>query len=98
MEELKQEIEKKLSLTRSKKDFFVIKEDTKKNQENIITIGYQDFILRKIKGKKHAILPYDKLMTALSENTNEGKLKQIEGFEKQEDDSDYQVLALDQKC
>ena len=90
---LKQEIEKKLSLTRSKKDFFVIKEDTKKNQENIITIGYQDFILRKIKGKKHAILPYDKLMTALSENTNEGKLKQIEGLKSKVLIGSYEVLA-----
>ena len=26
------------------------------------------------------------------------KLKQIEGFEKQEDNSDYQVLALDKKA
>ena len=90
---LKQEIEKKLSLTRSKKDFFVIKEDTKKNQENIITIGYQDFILRKIKGKKHAILPYDKLMTALAENTNEGKLKQIEGLKSKVLIGSYEVLA-----
>lgn len=90
---LKQEIEKKLSYTRNKKDLFVIKEDVAKKSENLVTLGNHDFIIRKIKGKKHVILPYEKLVVALSENTNEGKLKQLEGLKSKVLIGSYEVLA-----
>ena len=50
----------------------------------ILYLGGERFTLTKIKGKKHAVLPYNSLLKALNEENNEDKLsisKELRGRE-----------------
>lgn len=70
---------------RTKKDLYKTKDENKSISENQIKLGSQIFNLRKIKGKKHIILPFEKLQTFIKEIDlqnwkNDSALKQASGL------------------
>lgn len=69
----------------TKKDLYKTKDENKSISENQIKLGSQIFNLRKIKGKKHIILPFEKLQTFIKEIDlqnwkNDSALKQASGL------------------
>lgn len=69
----------------TKKDLYKSKDENKSISENQIKLGSQIFNLRKIKGKKHIILPFEKLQTFIKEIDlqnwkNDSALKQASGL------------------
>ena len=69
----------------TKKDLYKTKDENKSISENQIKLGSQIFNLRKIKGKKHIILPFEKLQTFIKEFDlqnwkNDSALKQASGL------------------
>lgn len=69
----------------TKKDLYKTKDENKSISENQIKLGSQIFNLRKIKGKKHIILPFEKLQNFIKEIDlqnwkNDSALKQASGL------------------
>ena len=69
----------------TKKELYKSKDENKSISENQIKLGSQIFNLRKIKGKKHIILPFEKLQTFIKEIDlqnwkNDSALKQASGL------------------
>lgn len=69
----------------TQKDLYKTKDENKSISENQIKLGSQIFNLRKIKGKKHIILPFEKLQTFIKEIDlqnwkNDSALKQASGL------------------
>ena len=52
----------------------------KSKEDNFVTIGGSSFEIQKIKGKKVLVLPFEKFLDALAEESDDNKLAQIGGL------------------
>lgn len=89
-----QNLESKLLGTKARKPAQKEKQKNKPVIDDLtIYVGSERFPLVKIKGKKHAILPYNTLLRALEEEQNEEKLNEVKDLRGKVELGSYELLS-----